>query len=163
MSNEGGSVTQLTDAFASTDTYPSWSPDGRYIAFQANRNSVFDDIYVLVNNINLVYRYTTAGGNDQSPAWSPEGSKIAFTSARDGNFEIYTLDFRGNPYEPSGEKNLTNNPSSDGRPAWSNNALQICWMSNRAGNNDIWIMNADGSDPRRLTTDPAVDDFCSIK
>jgi Tol biopolymer transport system component len=36
-------------------------------------------------------------------------------------------------------------------------------MSNREGNNDIWIMNADGTDPRRLTTDPAADDFCSIK
>jgi Tol biopolymer transport system component len=36
-------------------------------------------------------------------------------------------------------------------------------MSNRGGSNDIWIMNADGSDPKRLTTDPGADDFCSIK
>jgi Tol biopolymer transport system component len=163
MSNEGAQVTRLTDSFISQDTYPTWSPDGRFIAFQANRNSVNDDIYVLVNSINLVYRYTTAGGADQSPAWSPEGSKIAFTSARDGNFEIYTLDFHALPYEASNEINITNNVAADGRPAWSNDARQLCWMSNRGGSNDIWIMNADGSDPKRLTTDPGVDDFCSIK
>jgi TolB protein len=163
MGNEGQEVTRLTDSFASADTYPTWSPDGRYIAFQANRNSVNDDIYVLVNNTNVVYRYTTSGGADQSPAWSPEGTKIAFTSIRDGNFEIYTMDFHALPYESSNFVNLTNDPGSDGRPAWSNDARQICWMSNRGGSNDIWIMNADGSDPRRLTTDPGVDDFCSIK
>jgi Tol biopolymer transport system component len=101
MTNEGQGVTRLTDSFVSADTYPTWSPDGRYIAFQANRNSVNDDIYVLVNNTNVVYRYTTSGGADQSPAWSPEGTKIAFTSIRDGNFEIYTMDFRALPYESS--------------------------------------------------------------
>jgi Tol biopolymer transport system component len=73
------------------------------------------------------------------------------------------MDFRALPYESSNFINLTNNPAADGRPAWSNDALQICFMSNRGGSNDIWIMNADGSDPRRLTTDPGIDDFCSIK
>jgi TolB protein len=163
MSSDGGNATRLTDSFVSADTYPTWSPDGRYIAFQANRNSVNDDIYVLENHTNSVFRYTSAGGADQAPAWSPEGTKIAFSSVRDGNFEIYTMGFQTPATTGLNQTNITNNPAADGRPAWSNDARQICWMSNRAGNNDIWIMNADGSDPRRLTTDPAADDFCSIK
>ncbi|HXV17446.1 MAG TPA: hypothetical protein VD758_11745, partial [Gemmatimonadaceae bacterium] len=163
MTNEGQGVTRLTDSFASTDTWPSWSPDGQYIAFQANRNSINDDIYALYNRTNVIVRLTAAAGADQSPAWSPDGGKIAFTSVRDGNFEIYTMDFDAKTFPAPNQVNLTNNPAADGRPAWSNDARTICWMSNRGGSNDIWVMNADGTAPRRLTTDPAVDDFCSIK
>lgn len=163
MNTDGQELTRLTDSFASTDTYPTWSPDGKFIAFQANRNSVNDDIYALVNATNEVTRLTTAGGPDQSPAWSPEGTSIAFTSFRDGNFEVYTMTFNPNTALAPIQINLTNNSASDGRPSWSNDARQICWMSNRGGSNDIWLMNSDGTDPKRLTTDPAVDDFCSIK
>ena len=49
--------TRLTDHFA-TDTWPTYSPDGRFIAFQANRNSVNDDIYVLYNTFNEITRMT---------------------------------------------------------------------------------------------------------
>jgi Tol biopolymer transport system component len=59
--------------------------------------------------------------------------------------------------------NLTNDPGADARPTWSFDNRLLCWTSNRGGNNDIWIMNADGSDAHRLTTEPASDDFCSIK
>jgi TolB protein len=162
MDPEGHGVTRITDSFA-TDTWPAWSPDGQFIVFQADRNSVNDDIYALFNHTNVVTRLTTTGGADQSPVWSPDGTRIAFTSFRDGNFEIYVMNFDIKTALAPVQKNITNNPAADGRPSWSNNGRQICWMSNRGGNNDIWIMNADGSDPKRLTTDPAADDFCSIK
>lgn len=164
MDSDGAGVRRLTDHFAA-DAWPTFSPDGRYIAFQANRNSVNDDIYVLRNQTSEVFRMTTTGGADQSPAWSPDGTKIAFTSVRDGNFEIYTMNFveSGGTTAGPNQVNLTNDPGSDGRPSWSQNGRQICWMSNRAGSNDIWMMNIDGSNPTRLTTDLAADDFCSTK
>ena len=153
---------QLTDHFA-TDTWPAYSPDARFIAFQANRNSINEDIYVLFNTTNEVTRMTTAGGADIAPVWSPDGTKIAFASFRDGNFEIYTMDFTFFPVRGPNQVNLTNNAAADGRPSWSFNARQICFVSNRAGNSDIWLMNADGSNPVRLTTYEGLDDFCSIK
>ena len=167
VSADGSDATQpqrLTDHFA-RDTWPAFSPDGRFVVFQADRNSINDDIYVLFNTTNEITRLTTAGGADQAPSWSPDGTKVAFSSFRDGNFEIYTMDFEFFPIRsPSpNQVNITNDPGSDGRPSWSSNGRQICFMSNRAGNNDIWIMNADGSNPVRLTTSDAADDFCSIK
>jgi TolB protein len=158
----GVRVTRLTDHFA-TDTWPAFSPDGRFIAFHADRNSIFDDIYVLFNTTNDLTRVTTAGGADQSPSWSPDGTRIAFSSMRDGNFEVYLMDFNFFPVVGANQRNLTNDPGSDGRPSWSFNGRQICWMSNRGGSNDIWVMNADGSNPVRLTTEPSIEDFCSIK
>jgi hypothetical protein len=39
---------------------------------------------------------------------------------------------------------------------------QIAFVSNRDGNEEIYVMNAaDGSNPTRLTNNPAVDEFAS--
>src|SRR5437763_1434865 len=41
--------------------------------------------------------------------------------------------------------------------SWSPDGKQIAFASARTGNFDIWVMNADGSDQRRLTTNPTMD------
>ncbi len=165
IESDGSNATtpqRLTDHFA-FDTWPAYSPDGRFITFQADRNSVNDDIFVLFNTTNEVTRLTTAGGHDQNPVWAPDGTKVAFTSARDGNLEIYTLDFVFFPVQAPNQVNLTNNPATDARPSFSNNGRQICFVSNRSGNNEIWLMNADGTNPVRITNSDASDFDCSIK
>src|SRR5262249_56484687 len=54
--------------------------------------------------------------------------------------------------------NLTNDPNDpqddawdDFRPDWSPDGRKIAFTSNREGNPEIYVMNADGSDPVRLT------------
>ena len=47
--------------------------------------------------------------------------------------------------------NLTNDPSSDLTPAWSADGSKIAFESNREVNYAVWVMNADGSNPVRLT------------
>jgi Tol biopolymer transport system component len=46
----------------------------------------------------------------------------------------------------------------DSYPSWSPDGRQIVFESNRAGSHDIWLMNADGSDLRRLTNHPTLDE-----
>lgn len=46
----------------------------------------------------------------------------------------------------------------DSYPSWSPDGTKIVFESNRAGNHDIWIMDADGSDPVRLTDHAAMDE-----
>jgi len=52
---------------------------------------------------------------------------------------------------------LTNADGSDLAPAWSPDGHRIAFQSNRDGNWEIYVMNADGSDVRRLTDDDAQD------
>jgi hypothetical protein len=50
-------------------------------------------------------------------------------------------------------------PVHDEGPAWSPDGTMIAFTSGRADpNGDIWIMRADGSDPRRLTTNSILDE-----
>jgi Tol biopolymer transport system component len=55
--------------------------------------------------------------------------------------------------------NLTNNPFDDRRPDWSSGGKQIIFARFQTGNWDIRVMNADGSDPKQLTSDTADDSY----
>ncbi|MDP6512914.1 MAG: hypothetical protein QF878_06995 [SAR202 cluster bacterium] len=55
----------------------------------------------------------------------------------------------------SGQTNLTNNSAADADPAWSPDGAKIAFWSGRDGNSEMYVMNTDGSDQTRLTTNDA--------
>jgi Tol biopolymer transport system component len=87
-----GPVRMLTDN-TFTDFDPTWSPDGRSLAFSTTRSGG-RDIYRMnaelgeQDTANFV-QLTTHAANDRNPSWSPYCETIAFVSERDGNSEIY--------------------------------------------------------------------------
>ncbi|MBI5651137.1 MAG: PD40 domain-containing protein [Chloroflexi bacterium] len=114
-----------------------WSPDGRKIAFVSD-----NEIHVINANGSDLTRLTQIGVAVLAfshPTWSPDGQRIAFVSGRDG----------------SGLIRLTDNPANDDSPAWSPDGKQIAFVSDRDGNREIYVMNADGSNPKRLTNSQA--------
>ena len=124
---------------------PSWSPDGRHIAFESGS---YDnpEIYVMGSDGSNPRRLTTDGGS--SPSWSPDGRHIAFESFRDGNREIYVMDSDG-----SNLRRLTNDPGRDESPSWSPDGRHIAFMSTRDYDwGEIYVMGSDGSNRRRLDT-----------
>jgi Tol biopolymer transport system component len=105
------------------------------------------------------------------PAWSPDGSQIAFmaqepdASGSNPDYNIWVMDANG-----SNARRLTTTPGEDGFPAWSPDGSQIVFSSARDDCSesdaadcrttgdigpwlDGWIVNADGSDQRRLTAE----------
>ena len=145
-------ATRLTvhDAF---DASPDWSPDGRRIAFDSDRDGNWE-VYVMNADGSGVTRLTDNGAADEFPAWSPDGRRIAFESNRDGNWEIYVMNADG-----SGVTRLTYNDAFDSGPDWSPDGRRIAFDSNRDGNWEIYVMNADGSGVTRLTDNGAADGF----
>ena len=69
-SPDGGPVTQLT--FAGDNEDPSWSPDGRFLAFSSNLGSGPRNIVILSLLGGQPTRITFAKSEDSSPAWSPK-------------------------------------------------------------------------------------------
>lgn len=148
MNADGSGQTRITNS-PEDDYDPAWSPDGAKIAIS---QEVDPEVYVMDAGGGPLVNLTNNNAFDGDPAWSPDGTKIAFTTSRDGNLEVYTINIDGtNP------TNLTNLPSSaENNPAWSPDGTMIAYTDQDDG--DIWVMNADGTNKRRLTTDSAWDD-----
>jgi len=124
---------------------PSWSPDGRRIAFA--RLNDHGGIYVVNADLSGLRRLArTSSGSYAAPAWSPDGGKIAFGFDRDDNSEVFVMKADG-----SGLRNLTRNPASDADPSWSLDGRKLAFVSDRDGDLDVYVMNADGGGQRRLT------------
>jgi Tol biopolymer transport system component len=130
---------------------PSWSPDGKSIAFTSFRNGR-GDIYVMNSSGSGERRLTTNPLHDDLATWSPDGKRIAFASNRDGNFDIYVINTDG-----TGETRLTTDPEDDFSPTWSPDGQRIAFRSNRDDNGEIYVMNSDGSAQTRVTFNPASD------
>jgi len=62
---------------------PTWSPDGKFIAYSSNQSGNFD-IWVQPLGGGRAVRVTSDAANDWQPAWSPDGNSIAFRSEREG-------------------------------------------------------------------------------
>lgn len=85
--------------------------------------------------------------------------KIAFASTRttgegvnnpEGDFEIFTMNRNG-----TGLTQLTENDVFDFEPEWSPNGKKIAFVGERGPfSSDILVMNPDGSEERRVTTNP---------
>jgi TolB protein len=108
---------------------------------------------------------TTTDRYDAEATIRKDGT-IVFTSLRDGDLDIYTMDKNG-----KNVKRLTNELGYDGGPFWSYDGKQIVFRAHhpetekeksdylallkdnmiRPTKLDIWVMNADGSNKRRLT------------
>jgi TolB protein len=126
---------------------PSWSPDGRALAYSSYRNITPQIFISLIYQGVLENPTKSATVSNMMPVFSPDGSKIAFVTNRDGNTEIYVMNRDG-----SGVRRLTNHPAYEATPTWSPNGQQIAFTSDRTGKAQIYIMNAaDGSSVRRLT------------
>jgi TolB protein len=130
---------------------PSWSPDGRTLAYSTTSTvpPVGADIVLSRIYEGLPLQRPAKGrGNNYLPAFSPDGTRIAFMSTRDGQAEIYVMNVDG-----SNVRRLTNHPADDVTPTWAPSGTQIAFTSGRTGRPQIYTMNADGSDVQLVSRD----------
>src|SRR5438132_317841 len=79
VSVDGSSLLQLTTAKHQTDSSPTWSPDGRTIAFASNRSGS-RQIWTIRLDGGEARQLTTFPIDVESPKWSLAGTHIAFTA-----------------------------------------------------------------------------------
>jgi TolB protein len=137
---------QTLAAFAGINSSPSWSPDGKNVAMTLSKDGN-PEIYVLTVATGTMRRLTRHAGIDTEPTWSPSGREIAFISDRTGVPHVYVMDAEGAAVRPITSSGFNT------QPRWSPKGDMLVY-TNRQGTHDIWAVNADGSNPRRLTQGP---------
>jgi Tol biopolymer transport system component/predicted small lipoprotein YifL len=136
---------------AATETpVPLNGRGGGRIVYASKRDENYD-IYVMNADGSGQRRLTFHPAEDTDPAWSPDGRMIAFTSYRSGTFEVYVMNADG-----SNLRQLTH--GGGWGPSWSPDSSLIAFTRHDPFSS-IFIMNANGSDERRLTPDDLELDF----
>jgi Tol biopolymer transport system component len=97
MGIDGSGMRQLSMG-TTGDEAATWSPDGRYLAYQANvGRGQGTNIAVLEfrSGVQRVLTNNGPGRNDETPSWFPDGKRLAIQSDRDGAWNIYLIDLEG--------------------------------------------------------------------
>jgi Tol biopolymer transport system component/DNA-binding winged helix-turn-helix (wHTH) protein len=125
---------------------PTWSPDGRFIAYTSDRGGKFDIWVQEVSGGNPV-QLTAAPGNNWQPDWSPDGKYIAYRSeAGEGGINVIPA---------LGGAGLERKVSSFGfYPRWSPDSSQLLFQThtNNFGSlgNKFFVVGLDGAPPREV-------------
>ncbi|MFN2525307.1 MAG: DPP IV N-terminal domain-containing protein [Actinomycetota bacterium] len=142
MEANGTNVVQLTSG-PGGEISPSWSPDGRWIAF----------IDTELQRVGLIHpdgsgRKVLSPGRGAGPvhsvAWSPDGQKIVYSTG-DGDIWVATS-------EGTQQTNLTERSNAENTaPVWSPDGRYIAFVSNREGPFKLFRMASNGSRVVKLT------------
>lgn len=111
----GGTPTLVTPE--SPSYWHGWSPDGKTLAYCAQREGNYD-IYTIPVEGGAEARLTTAVGLDDGPEYSPDGGHIYFNSERTGLMQIWRMKPDGSDQQQVTFDNYNNwfaHPSPDGR------------------------------------------------
>lgn len=87
-----------------------------------------------------------------SPVWSPDGSRLAYVSFQHKKPVIYVQSLTASR-QPAP---VANYKGSNSAPAWSPDGRQLAVVLSRDGGSQIFLMNADGSNLRRITHADAI-------
>jgi hypothetical protein len=141
------------------DSHPDWSPNGQRLIYDTGRMG--DDITrIMAMSTDGTYEedLRIAG---QQPSWAPDNDRFVYrgcdiTGNRCGLWlaraiPLQAWDLGKNMIGP-----LLQEPEA-AHPDWSPVGNQIVYQSPKSGSWDLYLINADGSNQRQLTHDPAIE------
>lgn len=125
---------------------PSWSPDGRKLAYVSFENKQAE-VYVQTLRSGARQKVSSRAGVNGAPAWSPDGRMLALTLSRgEGNLDLFTLDLASQVLT-----RLTEQRSIDTEAAWAADGAAIYFTSDRAGGPQIYRVPRQGGNAQRVS------------
>ncbi|MBN8726582.1 MAG: Tol-Pal system beta propeller repeat protein TolB [Xanthomonadales bacterium] len=124
---------------------PSWSPDGRrlaYVSFESGNSAIY------VQDLGTGSRQVVSNfrGINSAPSFSPDGTRLAMSLSKGGNPDIYVMDLASR-----GLSQVTNHFAIDTEPEWAPDGKSIYFTSDRAGKPQIYQVAPGGGSATRVT------------
>jgi TolB protein len=146
---------QIFTAKASANASPSFSPDGKQIAFVSNKDGS-PKIYVMaipkpgtkLEEIKPTLISKRCRENS-APTWSPDGKKIAYCSRSTGPRQIWVYDF-----ETGAERQLTQGNSNKENPAWAPDSLHLLFNASDTKGTELYLLNLNQPEAVQISSGP---------
>lgn len=107
------------------DRHPTWSRDGRRLAFESNRTGNWD--LFLLSLDGALRPLTTSPSDDRFPQWHPRQDQLLFSSDRAGQTDLYALDLDRQEIE-----RLTDTIEVERFPQWSPDGQAVIYSTKSA-------------------------------
>lgn len=146
MADADGAREQLLRESAQPLMSPSWSPNGREIAYVSFEDGRKPAIYRQILSTGQREKLTAFDGLNSAPAWSPDGSKLAMVLSRDGDPEIYIMDIASRKLQ-----RITRHFAIDTEPCWMPDGKSLLFTSNRGGQPQIYQVFLDSLSTQRVS------------
>jgi len=136
---------------------PSWSPDGKSLAWTSYKKSN-PDLYVKELASGNTRVISNQRGINTSPNYHPAGKHIALTRSADGDSDLFVVDAQ------TGEQitQLTRGGGIDVSPDYSSDGTRLAFASERSGGSQVYVTDLQTGDAKRVTfvgdfnTDPVI-------
>jgi len=139
---DGESCTQLTWTDNANTGDPSWSPDGRLIAYYSTLGGRAR-IYTIPAEGGDAHAITAPGVDSIHPFWSHDGRWIYFTSRQSGSYQLWKIAAQGGqPVQVTADGGYAGAESPDGR--W------VYYVSNGDKDAGLWRMRVSGGKPETV-------------
>lgn len=135
--NENGGDSKVLKEDEYTNSYASYSPDGKHIAFlkwmDKGKNG---EIFCMKSDGTNEVRLTTNNVWDGWPAWSAKGDQVIYSSPVDDKFKLWAVDI-----STKTARQLTFGDEDDARANCCTNTESIVFNRGKSGKIDILILH----------------------
>lgn len=149
----GGKARRLTEGEGGHGS-PQFSPDGRRVAFIADRGEATDIAVVGIGGDDWPQRISRGEGVTIDPQWSPDGTKIAYVEFGQPSYPWHDTKILVADLTSGAIETLVDWPDiSTLAPRWSPDGATIAFTADRSGWANLWAIDATGGAARQLVDD----------
>ncbi len=150
----GGKWTALTTAEDKAN-WPTWSPDGKHIAYHSSQDGNFD-VWIMNADGSGKRRLTDHPAHDYLPSWAPDGEFITFVSRRTEAEEAeeqphyYSMKVDGSEQR----RQIAESPGGSAALHWHPKGSSVVYAkADPAGRANLIVADNDGKNPRTIVAD----------